>query len=459
VRDRPLAEQLMKELANTSEEQKNDPKGDFGLSNQFGLKSESPVSQEKLELARELLDVDSGAAAELISNAVQKDVTFASVNLLAQLRTRDPVAADAIFQRSVQQLSGTPDTAGIMAAIAMGDYLSPSCVLCATAADPPNANVYYASALAVLRRSLGRPYTPPPVKSDLQDRLRQYYHEMQATLALTLSKFAGPNDLPQLDAIYQQQVQTLEPLKRRKLEALRTMQHSADKFEDLRQAADAIADAEEHDKAMLTLIEGALRQNPGDERLAKLGEIVDKIQTPQYHDRAWALLKRFEAAKLIRAGNFDEAYSLAKELPNAAIRAQALRELALAVSRKGSQTLNPKDLLAQALDSAKKADASIERSQLMFSLTSDLVNLKDYEMAFGGLQFSTESMAALERDNFEQTTKAPAPNSLFDYRSTFGKLGAFDFDRAMFLAQSIKWREFRLAAEIVTCQSVLTKKG
>lgn len=459
ARDRAWAEELMKQLAETKEGNKNDPQGDFGVSSQLGMKSASPVDQQKLELARELLEVDSSAAAELIGASLRNDVSFPGINLLAQLRSKDPQAADMIFQRAVHQLSDMPQPAGIMAAIAMGDYLSPSCALCSASTDAPGAGVYYASALGVLRRSLGQPFTPPPVRRDLQDRLQQYLHEMQATLALSLTKFAGPTDLPQLDAIYQEQVQTLDPVKQRKLEALRNMQRSPDKFQDLRENAETIPDAEQRDKAMFDLIDGSVRQSPNDDRLAKLAELVDKIQSTDLHDRAWSLLKRLAVAKLTQAGNFDEAYQLAIKLPDAAIRGQSLRELSLAVARKGSQTLRSQDVLSEALEAINKADASIERSRLMFKITSDFVNAREYERAFGALQYSASSLDPLKRDDFEQTTKAPVPNSLFEYRNTFGRLGGVDFDRTMFLAQSIKWREFRLAAEIVTCQSVLSKKG
>jgi hypothetical protein len=459
ARDRAWAEELMKQLAETKEENKNDPQGDFGVSSQFGMKSASPVDQQKLELARELLEVDSGAAAELIGTSLQNDVSFPGINLLAQLRGKDPQAADMIFQRAVQKLSDMPQPSGIIAAIAMGDYLSPSCALCSASNDAPGAGVYYASALGVLRRSLGQPFAPPPVRRDLQDRLQEYFHEMQATLALSLSKFAGPTDLPQLEAIYREQVQTLDPVKQLKLEGLRNMQRSADRFQDLRQNAETIPDAEQRDKSMFSLVEGAMRQHPSDDRLAKLAELVDKIQSTELHDRAWSLLKRLEVAKLTQAGNFDDAYQLAIKLPDAAIRAQALRDLSLAVARKGSETLRSQDVLAQALEAIDKADASIERSRLMFKITSDFVNMKDYDRAFGALQYSASSLGPLNRDEFEQTPKAPVPNSLFDYRNTFGRLGSVDFDRTMFLAQGIKWREFRLAAEIATCQSALSKKG
>src|SRR5256714_11198873 len=65
LRDRAWAEELMKQLVE-KEETKDDPRGDFGLPSQFGMKSASPVNQQKLELARELLETDASAAAELI---------------------------------------------------------------------------------------------------------------------------------------------------------------------------------------------------------------------------------------------------------------------------------------------------------------------------------------------------------------------------------------------------------
>src|SRR5436190_3414009 len=459
VRDHAWAEELMKQLPVTNPDTKNDPQGDFGLSSQFGMKSASPVNQQKLELARELLETDSSAAGDLIGASLKNDVNFAGVNLLAQLRAKNPAAADGIFERAVQQLPTMTQPAGIMTAIAMGDYLAPSCGFCSTAADAPPAGAYYASALKMLRSSLGQPIAPPPVKRELQDRLAQYYHEMQATLALTLSKFAGPTDLPQLEAIYQQQVQNLEPLKQRKLELLHNMQQSSDRFEDLRKTADTISDSDERDQAMLTLVQGAMAQNPSDERLAKLAELIEKIQSRDIHDKAWTLLKRLEVTRLTRAGKFDDAYALAIRLTDDTIRAQALRELALAVAQKGSQTLTSEAVLSSAIEALNKADDSIEKSRLMFRLTADFVNLKNYERAFDALRSSTAIMASLKREDFDDTNKSPAPNSIFDYRSTFGRLGSVDFDRAMFLAQAIKWREFRLAAEIATCQSVLGKKG
>jgi hypothetical protein len=158
-------------------------------------------------------------------------------------------------------------------------------------------------------------------------------------------------------------------------------------------------------------------------------------------------------------GSFDAAYVLAAHMPDAGLRAQSLKDLSLAITRKGSLTLNSKEVLSEALGSANKAGASIERSKLTFRITADFVNSRHCETAFAALADATTSLSYLKRDEFEETSKRVVPNSFFDYQNTFGRLGNVDFDRAMFLAQGIKWREFRLAAEIATCQSVLSKKG
>jgi hypothetical protein len=131
----------------------------------------------------------------------------------------------------------------------------------------------------------------------------------------------------------------------------------------------------------------------------------------------------------------------------------------LAVARKGSITLRSSELLSEAVDSLNRADTSIESSQIMFKISGDFVNLKDYDRAFGALQLSTGSIAQLEIKDFAEMAREAVPNSLFDYSGTFGRLGSVDFDKSMFLAQGIKWREFRLAAEIATCRSVLNRSG
>jgi len=114
-------------------------------------------------------------------------------------------------------------------------------------------------------------------------------------------------------------------------------------------------------------------------------------------------------------------------------------------------------LLVDALESLQKSDASIERAQISFKVASDFVNLKDYDHAFDALQFSSGSLTQLTRSDFEQTGRDSVPNSLFDYGGTFGRLGKVDFDKSLFVAQGIKWREFRLAAQIATCRSVLSR--
>ena len=459
-RDRTLAENLMKQLSEADSQKKEEASGDFGLSAQFGMKSGDPLAEQKLDLATSLLEENTGAAAELIAASLQKDVTFSGINLLSQLKSKDPETANQIFRGAVSQLPSMPATGAITAAIAMGNYVSPSCALCSqTTADAALAGPYYTAALQSLRRSLGQAYSPPPVKPELQARLVQYFHEMQAMLALTLSKFATPQDMAELETIYQQQLKTLEPGKQQKLQALRQMQNTTNRFDDLMQKMQSLPDQEQRDKALFSLVQAALRQEPAANSSNDLEETVEKIQSKELHDKAWSMLKSREVDQLAQSGELERAYALATKLTDPTIRAKALRKVFLAVKAQGSQVIRAADVLQQGLESLAKADASIESTQLMFTVSSDFANLKDFEGAFKALQASAESLGRLKRTDFEQTNTEAIANTLFDYRNTFGRLGGVDFDRAIFLAQSIKWREFKLAAEIATCRSILSRKA
>ena len=460
TRDRALAETLMKQLADVDPQKTEAASGDFGLAAEFGMKSGDPSSQQKLELARSLLEDNSGAAAELIAASLQNEVNFAGINLLSQLRPKDPELANSIFRDALNQLTNLPTTGAVMAAIAMGNYVTPTCTLCSQTAPVSSlAGPYYQAGLQVLRRSVGQTYTPPPVRRDLQDRLVQYFHEMQALLALTLTRFAGPSDIPALESIYRQQSQTLEPSKQQKLQALQQMQKVTNKLDDLVDKAEKVPDQEQRDKALFSLVTAAVRQRSVGDSLTDLEATVEKIQSKELHDKAWSLIKSGEVEQLIQTGQLDGAYTLASKLPDPTIRAKALRNVSRAVARNGSQVLRSSDVLAQALESLGKAEVAIETVQLMFNISSDLVNLKDYEGAFKALEVATQSLGKLKKTDFEQTNTEAVPFNLFDYRNTFGRLGTVDFDRTMFVAQTIKWREFRLAAEIAACRSILSRQA
>lgn len=459
TRDRALADELMKQLADDSDQKSVESNKDFGLSSQFGMQSSDPNTQQKLNLARSLLEDDPAAAADLIQSAFGREVTFTAVNRLLELKSRDPESANRIFERALVQLPSMPSTVAVTAAIAMADYAFPSCSLCAQrAADTTLSEAYYAIALRVLRRSIGESFAPPPVSRDLQEKVIQYFHEMQALLAMTLSRFAKPADLGELQTIFRTQLQALEPRKQQMLGNMEQTQKAPDKFEALFHTIESVQDPEERDKGLFSAVQLALSQNLTDELLEKLEGKVDKIESKSLHDKAWSLLKLREIDRLIKAGDLERTHVLALKLPDPMARAKALRTLAAAVARKGSDTMRAQDLLSEATESMKKTDPSIEKTQILFKITSDFVNLRDHERAFDTLEASSQSLAQLKRDDFEQTSRAAVPNSFFDYGGTFGRLGNVDFDKSMFLAQTIRWREFRLAAEIVTCSSVLKRR-
>jgi hypothetical protein len=460
ARDRTLAEELMKQLSESKNPKSPESTKDFGVSSQFGMQSSDPTAQQKIDLARDLVEEDPAAAADLIEKTLAREVSFAGIATLNQLKTSDPEKANRIFVRAVSQLQSMPATSAVLAAIAMADYVSPTCSVCQQqSSDATITQNFYAAGVRTLRRSLGESFAPPPVKRELQDRLVQYFHQMQAMLALTLSRFAAPADVGELQAIYRQQMQTLEVRKQQTLQALEQTQKAPDKLAELLQKVESIPDQEQRDIGMYNLITLALRQDLTEDLLKRLEDKAETIDSKSLHDKAWSLLKLREIEKLTKAADFDRAHVLSVKLPDPTIRARALRSLSGAVTRRGSHTLRSPDLLSEALDSLNHADTSIERSQIMFKIAGDFVNLKDYERAFGALQISTGSIAQLEKKDFAEMTREAVPNSLFDYSGTFGRLGSVDFDKSMFLAQGIKWREFRLAAEIATCRSVLNRRG
>jgi hypothetical protein len=457
-RDRPLAEELMKQLSAGKTEKTAEAAGASALSSQFGIQSSDPTIQQKLDLAKNLLEDDPAAAANLIGDSLQREVSFTGINQLSQLKLKDPETANRIFDRALSQLPSMPTSSALTAAIAMAEYLSPNCALCARKAfDPAVAEVYYTSALGTLRRSLGEGPTALPLKPDIQQKVVQYFHEMQALLALTLTRFSRPTELVELQTIFRDKLQSLAPPKQRSLQAREQNQNAPDRFEQIFSSADSIRDQEQHDMALFNTVQLALRQEPTDEMMERLEEKIEKIETKNLHDKAWSYLKIRGVEKLITSGEFDKAYGLSLKLPDPVTRAKALRMLSGAVAKKGSETLRSSDLLTDALDSLRKANSSIERSQILFKITSDFVSLKDYDHAFDALQFSSGSLALLEKKDFEEIVGEAVPNSLFEYGGTFGRLGNVDFDKTMFSAQSIKWREFRLAAGITSCRGVLSR--
>jgi hypothetical protein len=457
-RDRALAEELIKQLSSGQTQKTAEATESARLSSQFGMQSSDPAAQQKLDLAKNLLEDDAAAAASLIRDSLQREVTFVAINQLGRLKAKDPETANRIFERAVNQLQYLPSSSAIMAAIAMADYVSPSCSLCPQKAyDPTVVEAYYTSALRILRRSLGETPPPLPLNRDLQEKVVQYFHEMQAILALTLSRFARPTELGELQTIYRDKVLSLTLQKQKTVQSMEQSQNAPDRFELLFRKAESIDNAEQRDLALSSTVQLALRQELTDEVLAKLSEKIERIESKKLHDKAWSLLKIREVDKLIKSGEFDRAYTLSLNLPDLITRATALRALSTGVARKGSQTLRSSNLLADALESLQKSDASIERSQILFKVASDFVNLKDFDHAFDALQFTSGSLAQLTRSDFEQAGRDIVPNSLFDYGGTFGRLGKVDFDKSLFVAQGIKWREFRLAAQIATCRSVLSR--
>jgi hypothetical protein len=279
---------------------------------------------------------------------------------------------------------------------------------------------------------------------------------MQAMLAMMLTKLANPADAAELQKIYREQAQLLDSKRQQLLSAVGQIQQAPDKFSAAFSAAESLTDNDQRDAALSKLVEIALSQNSTDDFHQQLEDKISAIGPGALHDRAWSLLKIREVRKDIKDGKLEDAYGLSLRLPDRFVRAQALREVSMKLNVKSDLSLNAADILSQALQSAESASSSIERTGFMFKIVGNFVGLKENERAFDALLLSSTTVAQLSRDDFQKLPVSKVPTSLFDFAGTFGKLGSVDFEKTMQVAQGIKWREFRLAAEISTCRSILS---
>jgi hypothetical protein len=456
LRDPAMARDFLKRLSE-SEDSQNNPDGIASIQTTFGLTSSDPANLQSLKLADSLFDSNPQAAGDLIDSALKNGVSFAGISRLSQLRESDPERANQIFSRSINQLRSMDPSAGVVAAIAMADYVSPSCAFCPSRPlEPETASLFYQAALNILRAASRSTYVPPPLKAEFQAKLIQYSHEMQAMLAMMLTKLANPADAAELQKIYREQAQLLDSKRQQLLSAVGQIQQAPDRFSAAFSAAESIADNDQRDAALSKLVEIALSQNPTDDFHQQLEDKINAIGPGALHDRAWSLLKIREVRKDIKDGKLEAAYGLSLRLPDRFVRAQALREVAMKLNGKSDLSLNAADVLSQALQSAESASSSIERTGFMFKIAGNFVGLKEDERAFDALLLSSTTLAQLSKDDFQKLPVSKVPTSLFDFAGTFGKLGSVDFEKTMQVAQGIKWREFRLAAEISTCRSILS---
>jgi|GEM_PF-2442424 len=456
LRDPAMARDFLKRLSE-SEDSQNNPDGIASIQTTFGLTSSDPANLQSLKLADSLFDSNPQAAGDLIDSALKNGVSFAGISRLSQLRESDPERANQIFSRSINQLRSMDPSAGVVAAIAMADYVSPSCAFCPSRPlDPETASLFYQAALNILRAASRSTYAPPPLKAEFQAKLIQYSHEMQAMLAMMLTKLANPADAAELQKIYREQAQLLDSKRQQLLSAVGQIQQAPDKFSAAFSAAESLTDNDQRDSALSKLVEIALSQNPTDDFHQQLEDKISAIGPGALHDRAWSLLKIREVRKDVKDGKLEAAYGLSLRLPDRFVRAQALREVSMKLNGKSDLSLNAADVLSQALQSAESASSSIERTGLMFKIVANFMSLKEDERAFDALLLSSTTVAQLSRDDFQKLPVSKVPTSLFDFAGTFGKLGSVDFEKTMQVAQGIKWKEFRLAAEISTCRSILS---
>jgi tetratricopeptide (TPR) repeat protein len=430
------------------------------LAVQFGMKSPDPLAQQQLLLGGALIQDDPEAAAKLIRQGAESGATFALANYLMQLREKNPTLSDDIFLETLNRLPSMQTSAALSIAVSMTDYVSPNCALCPQQqiASDRVGRAYYAVTLSLLRRSVGQPVPIMSEQQSAQARVEQLQRQAQAMLAMRLTDLARRYNAPEgaeLQAIYQDAFEKINPRLKPTIDLMERTQRSDDRFETAFHEVESIPDQSQRDETLVRLVEIALQKGLDGEGLARLEQKIEKIKTPALHDRARSLFDLRQIEIAIKSKDVERALKLCERLPSGVMRAGALADVASALQRAGDRA-RALEVLGESLRQADKADGSLDRSATIFKIVSSFVSLKDDAQSFEALLTAADSLSRLRGDDFSKSQSDEVmPEKEFDFGTSFGRLAKVDFNRSLQIAQTIRWRELRLPAEIAVCRSVL----
>lgn len=184
-------------------------------------------------------------------------------------------------------------------------------------------------------------------------------------------------------------------------------------------------------------------------------EIAGRIRNPDRRPDI-SLMREMATRDALGKGNISEAYRYAKDLPNAADRAELFSQIALKAFEK-SDLQRANELLNVAEKLVAKTAASPEQITALLQIisTKAVMNL--------GQAFES-AKAAIEAINVLYAK--PSSRSGFDYfqsigsfQNNLGVLARHDFQRTLSLAQTIRKKEISVVAQLSVCASVLTDKA
>jgi hypothetical protein len=458
-----LGRQLMEKAAAGQSQQAQGiaaPPPTSTLAVQFGMKSPDPLAQQQLLLGGALIQDDPEAAAKLIRQGAESGATFAFTNYLTQLREKNSALSDDIFLETLNRLLSMPTSAALSISVSLSDYVSSNCALCAQQqiASDRVSRAFYAASLSILRRSVGQPAPLMSEHQGAQARVEQLQQQAMAMLAMRLTDLARRYNAPEaeeLQAVYQDAVEKTSPRIKPTIELMERTQRSDDRFETAFSEVESIPDQSKRDETIARLVEIALQKGLDGEGLTRLEQKIEKIKTPALHDRARALFDLREIEIAIKSKELERALKLCERLPGGVMRAGALADVASAIQRAGDRA-RALEVLGDALRQVDKADGSLDRSATIFKIASLFVNLKDNVQSFEALLTAADSLSRLRGDDFSTSQLDEVmPEREFNLSASFGRLAKVDFNRSLQIAQTIRWRELRLPAEIAVCRSVL----
>ncbi len=445
-----------------------------------------PAANNLLSVASSLLEVDLKAAVELAQRAFALGLPQSSSHFFANLARRDRAAADQLYlsviERIGQDQAALPGQLLLLAAypfgenrvwIADGEQTNSMAFPALTdfKLDPALIERFLAAAFALLSRTY---HLNPAQVPDVPSRLRVALFALRL-LEAKVAQYQ-PALLPQWRELAGQIATLVTGQSRDRIE--QTIQQTAQErapnlaspqtaqVQDLLDRAQQTSNLSRRDDLYREAAFAANRQ--GD--LARAIEIAGRISNFDYRRQVQAWLYFEAATRAITENRLDEARRLALEITATDQRAYLFFQIARAALKEKDRP-RANELLEEAIKQATKAENTQEKLRALLGLAYTYASfdpIRGFEVADEAIRTANQIphyepdqgrlVRSLESPDKSSSHISVANEEGFDLGKTLAVLAPTDFDRALWLAQSLASKPLQLSALVAVAASVLKQK-
>jgi hypothetical protein len=439
----------------------------------LGLQLDAQEQQLELGLAARVASQDPASALRMAEASLRRGVTSSLVQVLQELRTKDPEAASRLAAEIVKRLRSENLLTNYEAAAVAQQLLT---ISQPDAPPPPRAQVAAGGFAVKAAAPGGAPAAPlldAQTRADLVEKILSTAASEGQNQPGTYNVFNALQML--MPEVEKTNPARAESLRKRAAAMERTFNPQADAWREYREISekgnvDALLEAapKAPPEVRDQLYTQAVWKAMGDGDAERARQIVDSISNPQQRGQ---MRKTVEAQSQMRAaqqGNFAEARAAVSRLPTAEERLTALIQIAAIATSKGdARTARQMLSEAGALVAAQPAGPQQFNAQLqlaeVYSQTDPGAGFELIESSIARLNELLDAAASLEgfyQDSFRDGELRPQygyvwGNLVSRCATTLATLAPSDFERASADAKSFRRADVRVAVELQLAQGVL----